>query len=667
MVELVDPKKEERILDPACGTAGFLISAYKHILKNDREKAAEGKGMTPDERTRLMENFEGYDISPDMVRLSLVNLYLHGFPTPKIHEYDTLTSEERWNDFADVILANPPFMSPKGGIRPHKRFSVESNRSEVLFVDYIMEHLSPNGRAAVIVPEGVIFQGGTAYKALRKKLVEEDFLVGVISLPAGVFNPYSGVKTSILWIDRQLAKKAKEIVFCKIAGDGFELGAQRKLNGKNDIPKAIEGLLSYRTHLNESREFHYKEFQNITIVKKQELSKDANFNLTYDRYEIKKPRFGHHVEVKLGEVILEIKDGGTPSRNREKDYFGGDINWCVVKDIRPEILTTKEKLTELGLKNCSAKVWPVDSIIISLGATIGQVGIAKVPTATKQGLSGIIVDRTKILPKFLYTILISQKDRIQSFASGVTIKEVRPSALKELLSFPLPPIEEQEEIVAEIEGYQKIIDGARMVVENYRPRIEVDPSWPVVKLGEVCEFKTGGTPTSTKKEYYDNGTIKWLVSGDIHQGEIFDCPGRITQLGLDNSNAKYLPENSVLIALNGQGKTRGTVALLRTKATCNQSLVSISPKDTTSLLPEFIYFSLRQKYQEIRNITGDNQRSGLNIPILKSITIQIPDVDEQRKIIRQLDSENLMVKNAKQLIEIFEEKIRLRVAKVWGE
>jgi type I restriction enzyme M protein len=131
-----------------------------------------------------------------MVHLSLVNLYLHGFGDPKIFEYDTLTSDERWNEYASVILANPPFMSPKGGIKPHKRFSVQSNRSEVLFVDYIAEHLTTSGRAAVIVPEGIIFQSGTAYKQLRKMLVEK-YLYAVTSLPAGVFNPYSGVKTSI--------------------------------------------------------------------------------------------------------------------------------------------------------------------------------------------------------------------------------------------------------------------------------------------------------------------------------------------------------------------------------------------------------------------------------------------------------------------------------------
>ena len=155
-----------------------------------------------------------------MVRLSLVNMYLHGFSDPHIFEYDTLTSEDRWNEYADVILANPPFMSPTGGIRPHNRFSVKSKRSEVLFVDYMAEHLTPSGRAGVIVPEGVIFQSQNAYKQLRRMLVEE-CLVAVVSLPAGVFKPYAGVKTSVLLLDKSLAKRTDRIAFFKVENDGF--------------------------------------------------------------------------------------------------------------------------------------------------------------------------------------------------------------------------------------------------------------------------------------------------------------------------------------------------------------------------------------------------------------------------------------------------------------
>src|SRR3990167_3159216 len=131
-------KMNENNCDPACGSARFLISAYKHII-NTNTKNKVGDLLSPEEKKKIIKNFVGYDISPDMVRLSKVNMYFHGFLDPTIFEYDTLSSEEKWDESFDVMLANPPFMSPKGGIKPHKRFSVQAKRSEVLFVDYILE------------------------------------------------------------------------------------------------------------------------------------------------------------------------------------------------------------------------------------------------------------------------------------------------------------------------------------------------------------------------------------------------------------------------------------------------------------------------------------------------------------------------------------------------
>ena len=240
IVEIVSPQKNESILDPACGTAGFLISSYKHILKQNTKKNL-GDGLTVSDRKKIGENLNGYDISPDMVKMSLVNMYLHKFTNPKISEYDTLSSEDRWNEYYDVILANPPFFSPKGGIMPHNRFGVKSTKAEVLFVDYINEHLKPNGRAGIIVPEGVIFQTGIAYKQLRKKLIETS-LIGVISLPAGVFNPYAGVKTAILILDK--SKKSNSIFFADIKTDGFSLSTNRTQIEKNDLPIFIKEFYS---------------------------------------------------------------------------------------------------------------------------------------------------------------------------------------------------------------------------------------------------------------------------------------------------------------------------------------------------------------------------------------------------------------------------------------
>ena len=288
IVEVLEPKKNETICDPACGTAGFLISSYKHILKNN-QRTTPGDLLTPDERRQMMTNFAGYDISPDMVRLSLVNLYLHGFPNPSVIEYDTLTSEDRWNETFDIILANPPFMSPKGGIKPHKKFSISANRSEVLFVDYIAEHIHPtHGRAGVIVPEGIIFQSATAYKDLRKMLVDKQFLYAVVSLPAGVFNPYSGVKTSILLMDRTLAQKTDKILFVKIANDGFGLGAQRKELATSNLPDALNVIRDFGQAIlrgDTSRfEFEDANLQAIAI-EKTKIAENGDYNLSGDRYK----------------------------------------------------------------------------------------------------------------------------------------------------------------------------------------------------------------------------------------------------------------------------------------------------------------------------------------------------------------------------------------------
>ena len=281
---------------------------------------------------RLADNFKGYDISPDMVRLSLVNMYLHGFADPHISEYDTLTSEENWNDYADVILANPPFMSPKGGIRPHNRFSVQSKRSEVLFVDYMAEHLTPAGRAGIIVPEGIIFQSQNAYKQLRKMLVEE-FLVAVVSLPAGVFNPYSGVKTSVLILDKVLAKKTDHIAFFKVENDGFDLGAQRRPIDKNDLPQVTEELCEYLARLRAGEAVddpqptpmaaepgaQYTTDEPITrglIVEKSKVAEGGEYNLSGERYRTGPIRISNYKMVPFEKVCTLEYGASLPKKKR---------------------------------------------------------------------------------------------------------------------------------------------------------------------------------------------------------------------------------------------------------------------------------------------------------------------------------------------------------------
>ena len=475
MVEIVDPKKNETILDPACGTAGFLVSAYRHILAQNKDE--DGKStLTADDRKRLTENFAGYDISPDMVRLSRVNMYLHHFTKPKISEYDTLTSEEKWDDCYDVILANPPFMTPKGGIIPHNRYRIKAKRSEVLFVDYIAEHLNPAGRAAIIVPEGIVFQSATAYRELRKYLVDDGLLYAIISLPAGVFNPYSGVKTSILLIDKSFARLKDEILFVKLNNDGFDLGAQRREIGGSEIPEIIRIIQKYHSDLeaqtSDEETLHHPL---VTIASKKQIA-EQDYVLVGERYSQQRELNGKYELVSLGDkTLFQIESGGTPSSGVE-EYWNGGINWATLADLPAENLITEVTQTQrtisaTGLGNSSAKLLPTGAVLVSTRATIGRVAISKTELATNQGFKNIIVlDDKRVSNEYIAYMMTTMTEKLLALASGGTFKEVSKSNFL-TLEIPLPPLDIQEQIVKKIKESQQTIHDLQSQILSEQKKI----------------------------------------------------------------------------------------------------------------------------------------------------------------------------------------------------
>lgn len=165
---------------------------------------------------------------------------------------------------------------------------------------------------------------------------------------------------------------------------------------------------------------------------------------------------------------------------------------------------------------------------------------------------------------------------------------------------------------------------------------KIPENWSWYRVGHLCDIQTGATPSKQRPEFFGRD-IRWLVSGDINQGEIFDCEGRITEEGLRSSNCKILPENIVMMALNGQGKTRATVALLRIEAACNQSLVGIIPFSEALILPEFLFIALKYRYYEIRDITGQKQRRGLNMGLVSELSIPLPPLEEQKRIVAKVN------------------------------
>ena len=664
IVTVVEPKKDEIVLDPACGTAGFLISSYKHILAANTDAQGDST-LTPDDKGRLAANFQGYDISPDMVRLSLVNMYLHGFADPHIFEYDTLTSEERWNEYADVILANPPFMSPKGGIRPHNRFSVQSKRSEVLFVDYMAEHLTPSGRAGIIVPEGIIFQSQNAYKQLRKMLVDE-YLVALVSLPAGVFNPYSGVKTSILILDKSLAKKTSRIAFFKIENDGFGLGAQRRHIDKDDLPQARAEIGEYLRRLRVRGPMDDFQLTLGLIVTKAKIAANGDYNLSGERYRENGVRSSRFSIVPLGEVADIIAGQSPPGKSYNNasigtPFYQGKVEFGQIFIGEPTKWT-----------NDARRFAEKEDVLMSVRAPVGPVNLATQRICIGRGLAAIRPTKSRLLTRYAFYILWSLEAEIIG-NTGAAFASINKGGIKKL-QIPLPPLEVQKEIVAEIEGYQKVIDGARAVVYNYRPHIPIDPAWPTPTFAKApfeIIYGDRGVNYPKKEDFSPDGYCVFLNTKNVRSdGFNFDKVEFITREKDAALRKGKLRRGDVVLT------TRGTIgnagyydnSVAFDPMRINSGMLIFRP-DENELFGDYLFhFFQSQNFKEQRDaIISGTAQPQLPIRNLNEAKLPVPVLDTQQAIVTEIKAEQALVEANRQIINRFEKKIQAAIARVWGE
>jgi len=658
IVEVVDPQKEDKILDPACGTAGFLVSAYKHILKNntDKKSGKPGSLLTATERKKLTKNIVGYDISHEMVRLSLVNLYLHGFAEPSIYEYDTLSSLDRWDDNFDCLLANPPFMTPRGGIKPHNRFPIQAKRSEVLFVDYITEHLTSNGKAGIIVPEGIIFQSGNAYKQLRKMLVE-DGLWAVVSLPQGVFNPYAGVKTSILFFNNTIARQTKEILFVKVESDGFDLGAQRRPIDKNDLPTRLEVLKKYKKAVQENKKFSLTKTEEkfASVIKKEKIAENGEYNLSADRYLVPVDYTNAKwTMIKLGEFIEFLQKsnrraGDGVSAGKYPFFTSGQNQnkWLDVADYREE------------------------SLILGTGGS-ASVHIS-IDFSTSADVFVIKSNSGELNNKFLYHCLKNNIDILNSGFRGVGLKHLSKEYLKRI-QVPLPPIEVQQQIVAELDGYRKIIDGANQIIDNYKPVIEANNEWVVTDFGndKVVKIIDGdrGKNYPPKSEFQKSGHCVFLNTKNVTQdGFVFDKIDFISKERDGKVRKGKLQKEDVILT------TRGTVgnSALNDESVeydhirINSGMVILRP-NTEKVMPAYLLNVVKSKdvQDQFRKIRSGSAQPQLPIRSLIEVEFSLPSLETQKKIVARIEEEQKIIEANKKLIKLFGQKIKDKISDLLG-
>ena len=299
MAELVEPQLGHKIADPACGTAGFLLGAYQYILtdlvrKKDKkklEKDEDGFEMATyssfiDAKIKkvLDESFYGFDIDVTMVRLGLMNLMMHGIDNPKIDYQDSLSKSYNEAGQYDIVLANPPFTGKidRGDVNTSLR--IESPSSELLFLDRISSMLRIGGKAAVIIPEGVLFGSSNAQKQTREIILKDNQLEAVISLPSGAFKPYTGVKTAILVFTKVEDKSKKwhteKVWFYELQSDGYSLDDNRRRLKDFPLPETKEAFDQRYKTKTKDRKSHFF----VPIAEIQENDLDLSFN-RYKEYE----------------------------------------------------------------------------------------------------------------------------------------------------------------------------------------------------------------------------------------------------------------------------------------------------------------------------------------------------------------------------------------------
>ena len=652
MVGIINPGPDTTVLDPACGTAGFLAPTYQHI------KGTAPEALSSVDQKAVAGKLVGYDISPDMVKLATIHMFLQHNQSPPIETYDTITDDSHWNDHYDVILANPPFMTPKGAIKPNQRFYTRANRTEVLFVDYIATHLNAEGRAGIIVPDGIVSKTENAYKQVRQMIVETS-LVAVISLPPGVFNPYSPVKTSILILDRMLAPKTDCVMFFKVKNDGYNLGKQRRRISQDDLPTVTDKINEYLRRLRSGEPT--AEYQTTLghIVAKSEIAADGDYNLNGERYYVAKVADSQWPLVSVGEVFERSNKTVMPTD------IEGPVNYVGLENISQGTgslvgnTVTENPATIKSLKN----EFKHDEILYGkLRPNLNKVWVSDRSGICSTDIYVIRPKQSDIIPT-LYSYIFRERrfnDAVVSQIKGAQHPRVSWDAI-ERLEIPLPPLEVQREIVAELDSYQQVINGARAVVEKWRPRIAVDQEWPIVELGELTKPQYGYTASAA-----DDGDARFVRITDIADDGTLQSEGA-KFIALEEDSRKFLlSQGDVLVARTGA--TYGKTMLFKEAypAVFASYLIRLRfPEDIIS--PSYYWaFAQSESYwsqaQTLATGTGQPQFNG---NVLKQIRLPVPPIETQSVIVSEIKAEQALVSANRELMGRMEQHVRDAIARLW--
>ena len=374
---------------------------------------------------------------------------------------------------------------------------------------------------------------------------------------------------------------------------------------------------------------------------------------------------------RLKNAFRRIVGGSTPS-SAEASFWEGDVVWITPADVSKaeRLRTSLRRITLEGLKSCSSELVPPGSIVVTSRAPVGNVAIADVELCTNQGCKALVVSDHNLIPSFGFAVLRSLKNELQSLASGTTFSEISTSRLA-AVSMPLPPLPEQAAIVRfldhadrrirrYIRAKQKLIKLLeeqkqaiihRAVTRGLDPNVLLKPSgvewlgevpehWGIWQIGHFAHVGNGSTPSRSNPGYWIRGHYPWLNSSSVHRTPINIADQFVTHLALQQCHLPHVPSGSVLVAITGQGKTRGTAAVLQVEATINQHIAFITPRKGTASA-EFLQLFLTGAYTELRRISEDSgsTKGALTCTDIKRFRIVLPPPNEQVELVSKLRQE----------------------------
>jgi type I restriction enzyme M protein len=637
MVKLVNPKYGNNIFDPFCGTGGFLIEAFRHVKKGIDENDEKLMNVLKE------ESIFGVELT-DTYKIAKMNMIITGDGHNNIVQSDT-AKDEYWNKIIenerdkekktelvkkinklkkegfDIILSNIPYAQTTdfGNLYP-----VPSSHGDSIFIQHIIKYLKNNGKCAVIVPEGFLFR--KEQRDTRKYLLENCSLNAIISLPAGIFLPYTGVKTDILIFEK--GKPTKEIWYFRIDNDGFELNiGRRKISGKNDLDLLLE-IWEEKSITEKSWKVNIKDIDKknyiLAIIKKETKIKS--------QYPL----------IELGnEEYFRIVGGGTPSREKE-EYFKGNILWFTPSDLTDSkilyINNSQEKITKEAIKDSSAKIIPKNSVLLTTRATVGVVKICEKEFTTNQGIQSFICNEKKIYSEYLAYCLMGLKQKIIESSNKTTFLEINKTNLKKL-KIPVPSLKEQEEIINKIRNYRELMESSIITLNKMRK-----VGYGSEMFSNLAELETLGQYAKIENGYafeskdYTSAGINLVRIGDIKFGYVSNEELVKLPLEFKEKYKKFeLRRGDILIAMTGAtvGKI-GMVSEESLPALLNQRVGKF--KIINKIIPEYLFYLTSSEFFqiEIRKRAIGGAQPNISPSQIESIKIPVPEEKMQLEVSEKL-------------------------------